>query len=126
MLCANTMPSSNDSALKQREGGFRGVCVHIANGVDTILVLDGLVLTEDPSLSNCARISAEVVRHNHVNIVGNVLLNVLRQSIGVHIFGVKEAQFAAALPDADYHLFPAFRMPDLVPGAPGSRPSFGR
>jgi len=40
------MPRSDDAALQQRERGFHGIRVQIANRVDAILVLDGLVFTE--------------------------------------------------------------------------------
>src|ERR1019366_10072777 len=114
MLCANTMPRSNNAALEQRESGFDAVRVHVTVNVDAILVLNGFMLRYHARLCNSARVSAELVSHDYVNVLRDVFLDVLRQSARFHVLRVEESEFAATLPDADNHLLLALRVPDFM------------
>src|ERR1035438_8334549 len=114
MLCANTMPRSNDAALEQREGGFHGIRVHVANGVDAVLVTDSLVLREHPGFSKSLWVSRKFVRHDYINVLRDILADVLRQRSGLHILSMEEPEITTTLPDADDNLFLALRMTDLV------------
>src|ERR1035437_5259901 len=111
MFCTDLMPCADNSAFEQRETGLNAVRVDVANRVDAVLVLNSLVLTENASLCDCARVSAEFIRHNHVNIVGNIFSDVLRQRARLHIFGMEEPQRTATLPDADNNFLLALWMP---------------
>jgi hypothetical protein len=56
MLCADFMPCSHDAALEQGERALYGIRVHVANGVDAILVFDSLVFREHSSFGDGSRI----------------------------------------------------------------------
>src|ERR1039458_7692382 len=114
MLCTDLMPCTDNAALEKREARFNAIRVDVANRVDAVLVLDGLVLTENASLCDCARVSAEFVRHNNVNVVGDVFFDVRRQCARLYIAGVEETQFAATLTDTNNNFFLALWMPDFV------------
>src|ERR1035438_909743 len=114
MLCTDLMPCTDNAALEKREARFNAIRVDVANRVDAVLVLNSLVLTENASLCDCARVSAEFVRHNNVNVVGDVFFDVLRQRAGLNIFGMKEPQCATTLPDADNNFFLALWMTNFM------------
>src|SRR5271165_82207 len=114
MLCANTMPRSNNAALQQRESGFNGVRVHVTDGVDAILVTDRLMLCQHSGIMQSLRVALKFIGHNHVNVLRYVFANVLRQGPRLHVLRVEKAQFAAALPDADNDLFLGLGMSGLV------------
>src|ERR1035441_10384935 len=114
MFCANTMPRSNNAALQQREGGLNTVCVHVAVDVLAVRVADRLVFRQNTSIMQSLWITLKIIRHNYVYVLRDVLFDVLRQRSRLHIFSVKESQFATALPNADDNLLFALRMADFV------------
>src|SRR5579863_4550130 len=114
MFGADLMPRTYNPALEQTGCGFNRIRVHVANGVDAILVPDGLVLTQNASIVQGLWVSSEFIRHNHVNLFADVLANVLRQCAGLHVLGVEESQCAATLPDADDNLLLGLRVASLV------------
>src|ERR1039458_1468672 len=99
MFRTDLMPCTDDATLQQRETRLNAVRVNVANCVDAIFVLDGLVLAEDASIMQRLRIALKLVRHNHINIVRDIFFDVLRQRARLHILGMKEAQWPATLPD---------------------------
>src|SRR5664279_3828704 len=114
MLRTDLMPCTDDATLQQRETRLNAVRVNVTNGVDTIHMLDCLVLAEDASIMQRLRIALKLVGHNHVNIVRDIFLDVFRQRTRLHILGMKESQWPATLPDADYNFFLALRMAYFV------------
>src|SRR5271157_5457783 len=95
MLGADFVPCSDDAALEQREGRFDAVRVNVSSEPD--IFSGDMVHSFVLEIAYSFRVSTEVVGHNHVNILRNVLLNVPCQSSALGILGVKETQFAAPL-----------------------------
>src|ERR1035441_5629101 len=95
VLRADAVPSSNDSALQQRESRFNGVGMNVGSKADILFraVIHGLM----PSLADRLAIGAVFVSHYHVNILRNVLLNVPCQSAALGIFRMEEPHIPAAL-----------------------------
>src|ERR1019366_6174604 len=114
MLCANTMPRSNYAALQQRKRGLYAVRVHIAVDVLAVRMANSFMLRQNTSIVQNLWIALKIVRHNHINILRDVLADILRQGARLHILSVEKAEFPAALPDADYYLFRTLRVADLV------------
>src|ERR1035437_1803498 len=118
MLCTNPMPRSDDTAFQQREGELYGICVQIAYCVDTCTVIDGLMFSQDPGLSNCARVHTEIVSHNYVNILTNIFLDILRQCARLHVLSMEKAEVAAALPNPDDNFFLGSATALVISGSP--------
>src|ERR1035437_2541475 len=114
MLCTDLMPSTDNAALEKREARFNAIRVDIAYCIDAILVLDRLVLAEDISIMQCLWVALKFIGHNHINIVRDIFFDVLRQRTGLNIFGMKEPQCAATLPDADNNFFLALWMTNFM------------
>ena len=105
MLRANTMPSANNAALQQGKGRFHGVCVDVAVNVNLEAVADRLVLSLLTEMPRCAAIYVEIVRHQHVHVVGDVFADVLFERPSLNILSVEESQFALPLTNSDYDFF---------------------
>jgi hypothetical protein len=106
MLCANAMPRSHDPALQERECGFYGIRVYFALHVNLATVIDSFVLCLGNSgFLHREWVGTEIVRHDYINIFGDILANVSGESSGFHIPCVKESEIAATLPNADYDFF---------------------
>lgn len=110
MFGANLVPRSDDAALQKRECGFDGVggnasAVFVA-GIFLGIVVDGFVLV----FTYSGFISGQFVGDDYVHIGADVFLNVLRQGSLAGIFGMKEANIAAALPDTDNDFFVGSRF----------------
>src|SRR5580658_6476419 len=107
MLRADFMPRTDDAPVQERECGLNCISVNVAVNIDPILVLDRLVLTEYASVVQGLRVSLKLIRHNHINIAGDVLFDVLCQSAALYILSVEEAKLPtwAALTDTDDYLF---------------------
>src|ERR1035438_621073 len=98
MLCADSMPRSNDAALQERESGFDCVGMNIAVNIDTVLVLDRFVFFGgNSSFVHGEGIRGEFVCNDHVNIFAHVLANVLRDRTGLSILSMEESKIAIAL-----------------------------
>src|SRR5208282_3281513 len=102
VLGADFVPRSNDSSLEKREGRLYRVRVDVATNIFSGAMRYGVM----GKLSNGLGITAEVIRENHVNVITDVFLNVLRQSARFNVLSVEEPQIAAALPNADHDFFP--------------------
>ena len=95
MLGADLVPTSNDSALQERECGFDPVRGGISVNVNLGGVVHALVSTASMSRQvDCARIRWKIVGHDDFDILTNILLDVLRQRPLLRIFSVEEPQFA--------------------------------
>ena len=79
MLRRNPMPCSHDAAFQERECGLYGVRVDVAVHVLFAAVIDSLVRLLAVVFLERPRIRRVLVRHDHVNVIGDVFLDVLRQ-----------------------------------------------
>jgi len=119
MLGAEFVPRSHDAALEQRECRFYSVDVDVSSISDVFLgaVVHRFVLAL--KFTHSFRVGAEIIGHDHVNILRNVLLDVSRQSSALSIFRVKESQITVALAntnDAFLVISPAIHWrPRLTP-----------
>ena len=115
MFRADLMPCTDDAALEQRKRGLYGVRVHVTNGVDAILVVDGLVLRR---ARQPQRAFGRYPPNSSVMITStscaDVLLDVLRQCARLNVLAWKKRSCAAALPDTDDYFFLACRMACLT------------
>jgi len=114
MFCRNPMPRSHDAPLQKREGRFDCVGMDFAVHIDFGFVFDGLVAGGEAGCLHCRGIGVEFIGHDHVNIFAHIVLDVLRQRPTFRIVGMKEAGFAAALPESNHDLLFALGMPWLV------------
>jgi len=106
MLCAESMPSTRDSALQETERGFDGIGMSIAINVDLSLVAHSLVgAASESSFHHGLRIGAPFIGHNHVNVLADILADIFCEGSGLCIAGMEEAQIAATLTDTDNDLF---------------------
>jgi hypothetical protein len=106
MLCADAMPRSHNAALEQREGILNGVRVDISHDIDLAAMIDGLVLfCWNASAIHGVGIGHKIIRHNHVNILADVLSDELRDGSSLGIAGMKKSHFAVPLPDSEYDFF---------------------
>ena len=112
VLGANLVPCPHDSPLQEREGTFNCVCVNVANRVDALAVIDGLMPVGE--LSECSRISRKVVGHNYVHIFGDVLSDVLCKRPFPSVRCVEESQVAIPLADANYDLLVSSSLPSPI------------
>lgn len=105
MLCRDSMPCSDDAALKERERGFDSVGMNVSVNIDFRLVFDGLVLIGEGGAPERSRISIEFIGHDEVNIFAHGLADILRQRPGFNVLRVEESKIAAALSNAYNDLF---------------------
>src|SRR5205823_6854363 len=101
MFGANSVPSANDSALKQRERRFYGISVNVTSYIDLIFVANGLVPIS--LTAHCEGIRGMFIGDNHINIFAHIVCNNLVDGVGLYIVCMDEANVAAALPDADHN-----------------------
>jgi len=113
MLGADFMPRSEDAALQERESRFDGVGMNIALHIDMELVTDGFVPPIFSEMLRCAPVGVEVIRKQNFDILANILADEFFERAAFHVRRMKEAQIAAALPNADYVFFvvPSRRFP---------------
>ena len=114
MLRTDSMPRSENTALKQAEGRFDGIGVNVALNVNSELVHDPLVFLA-MSCSTCrASILVQIVGHQDFNVIGDILSDVLFKGSGANIVSVEESQFALTLPNADHDFLVARPTPALA------------
>jgi hypothetical protein len=101
VLRADFVPRSNNSALEQRECGFDGIGVDVAAGINAQLVADGFVPSILSQIPRRAAICLPIIREQDIDIFADIFSDVLLQSAALGVRGMKEAQIAATLPDAD-------------------------
>lgn len=103
MLRADFMPSPNNAALEQGKGRFDCVGVDVTLHVDSELVHDGLVSLVLSQMPRSAAILPQVVRHQHVYIIADVLADVLFERAAFYVRCMKETKLTLPLADANYH-----------------------
>ena len=103
-----------------RERGFNAIRVKVPNRVHAKRVIDLLMLTQNVSVLDGFAIHVEIVGHNHVNVLRDVFLDVLRQRAGLHILSAEEPQIAATLPNPNDNLFLG-AAPALMVASPFAR-----
>lgn len=101
MLCADSMPSPYNAPLEKRKSGFDGVGVGVAVNVMSPLVPDSLVFCGDSHALGDAAIHVKIIREKHLEILTQIFANELLNDSAPHVPGMKEAQIAIALADAD-------------------------
>jgi hypothetical protein len=105
MLGTHAMPRANNPALEQRECRFNAVGVNVAFRIDAELVADRLVPSILAEMLRGALICLKIISKKNLDILTDILADVLLKSPALHVFRVKEAKIAAALPDTyDYFL----------------------
>ena len=99
------MPRTNDAALQERESGFDAVRRDVAINVDAVVMVHSPVyfITVESGLSQRSLICGPFISHDQINVTADIFLDVLRQRAGFHILGMEEAEFSAALLDANNH-----------------------
>ena len=105
MLCADTMPSTNNTALEKGEGGLNRVSVNVALDVNSHAVSDRLVSAIFADLTSSTPVGLVIVGKKHINIVSDILSDVSLKCSRRNIVSVKESEIAPALPDTDYDFF---------------------
>src|ERR1700691_1758473 len=103
MLCADFVPTYDNSSLEERKGRFDGIGMDVGSEAHILFgaVVDRLMLMTSDRLSVCR----QFVGHDHVNIFGNILSYVPCKSSALSIIGMKEAQSTATLTYANDDLF---------------------
>ena len=115
MFCTDMMPRSTNAALEQRECVLDGIRVGVPDHIDSLRVIDGLVLSGLHTRSfDSPRIGRVIIRKNHFGIFADILADVLGERLGFHIFGMEQSKFAIALPNSDDDFFVSPR-PDPWP-----------
>lgn len=103
MLCTDTMPATHHTALEKRERRFDGVRVDVALDVDSEAVADRLVSSSVlAKMGSRAPVGLVIVSEENFHVIAEVFLDVLGERARLHIFGMEESQFSAALPDTDH------------------------
>src|SRR5574337_1625097 len=111
MLPTDLVPSSDYAALQKREGILDGVGVDIPNDVDLFAMVDGFVLLSlDRSLLHCSWVGWEVIGHQDIEILANILADELSEGAGPHVLSMEETKFTIALPKTDNDLLGRFRF----------------
>jgi len=106
MLCADLVPASDDSALEQRECGLYGIRVNVPFDVNAVFVLDSpMSRSMNSSFHHGLWVGLQFIGDHHVNVCAHVLFNKPCECSRFRIFGMKEAEIAATLPNADYDFF---------------------
>ena len=105
MLCADSMPRSENAALQEGECRFDGVRVNIAFDVNLEPVSNGFVTPFFPQSLRRAAIGVEVIGEKNVHILTDIFVDELLQRAALYILRMEEAKIAAALTDADDDLF---------------------
>src|SRR5208283_3161613 len=95
MLSADLVPCPGDAPLEQRECRFDAIRVDVSSIADVFscTVVYGFML----EIADGFRVSAEIIGHDHINVLRDILLNVSRQSSRLGIFGMEESKFTVAL-----------------------------
>src|ERR1035441_4603212 len=116
MLCAEAMPRSDNAAFEQRKGRFYGISVNVGSGPHILprAMGNGLV----PRFADRLAIGTVFIGHNYVNVLGDVVLDKLRQRASLGVLRVKEAHGTSALANTENDLLVAVSEPGLTHTAP--------
>src|ERR1700722_542864 len=105
MLRAYFMPRSHDAALQEGECGFNGIGVDVALCIDAELVTNRFVASILSEMTRRAAVGIKIVGVKHFNIFTDILADVFFKCSVLYIFGMEEAEIAAALTDSNYDFF---------------------
>lgn len=105
MLRADSMPSSHDAALQERECRFHGVGMRVSLDVNFQTVADCLVALRISQVLCGASVGIEIIGHENVHILADIFADVARKCAGLNICRMEKAEFSAALSDSDNNLF---------------------
>ena len=106
MFCRDLMPRANDAALQERESRFDAVRGNVAVNIDPGAVIDCLVLRAGVSGQlNCTWVGSQIVSHNHMHVVANILSDVLGKCPLLCIFSPEEPKLSIPLLNADHAFF---------------------
>src|ERR1019366_952988 len=114
MLCTDMMPSPTNAPLEQRERVLYGVRVGISHNVDTLTVIDSLVLSRwHPRSFDGRRIRRVIIGKDYFGILTDVLADILGERLSLRVIGVKHSKFAVALANSndDFFVFQATMPP---------------
>jgi len=113
VLSADFMPTSDYPALEERKCGFYRIRVNISSEPNVLFgaMVNGLMLEPANGLWICR----PFVRHEHINVGADVLLNVPRQRAALGISGMEKAQITAALPNTDHNFLMALSPLPVAP-----------
>src|SRR5258708_4838715 len=87
VLCGNSVPSSNDAALKQRKCGFYSVGVDVSDYVASFAVVDSLVIAPS-GLPHSDHVRNVVIGEDDFHILADILADVLGKSSRFRILRV--------------------------------------
>src|ERR1700730_7736536 len=106
VFCTDMVPSSHDSALKKRKCIFNSIGMNVANYIDFLAVIDGLVLVlVDARMYHLFGVADPIIGNDPVHIDADAVLEVFGERFGFGILDVIESEIAPALPDANYNFF---------------------
>lgn len=115
MLRRDFMPCADDAALQEREGRLNRVCIEFTAHVFFRAVIDCRMFDGgNIRLLYGPRISRVFIRHDHVHVLRDVLLNVLRQCAALGVLSVEESQIAIALTDSNDNFFCSLASVDAL------------
>src|SRR5258708_6486003 len=102
MLCGNSVPSSNDAALKQRECGFYGVGVDVSDYVASFAVVDSLMIF--PSrLPHGDDVRNVVIGEDDFYVLADILTYEFGESSRFRILRMEKAEIAVTLTNANHY-----------------------
>src|SRR5437879_8962024 len=93
------MPSAHDAALQKRESILDSVGVNLAHDVNLPTMVDGPVVLH-PGLLHGELVGREIVSHDYVHILADVLTDVLGQCTRLHILSMEESHVSIPLANA--------------------------
>jgi len=106
MLRTDFVPRSHNAAFEKGERILHGIGVnpplHVSFLVPNRPMLSGEVTFHGKGVGR------ELIGYEHFNIIGNISFDKGTQSFGGDIFGLKEPEFPAALPDSEHDLLGGF------------------
>src|ERR1700726_2169017 len=98
MFCTDMMPRAANTPLEQRKRALNSVRMGIPDNIDSLGVIDSLVLSGRHSGPlNGGWIGWVVVSKDHFGICTDIFSDVLSESLGLHVLGMKQSQFSVAL-----------------------------
>jgi hypothetical protein len=104
MLGANPVPRTHDAALEKRESGFDGIRVNVAHDVHARTVVNSFVI-RSLGFPHSRDVRYVVIGENDFHVFGDILADVLSERSAFRVSGMKEAEIAVALTDADHYFF---------------------
>lgn len=113
VFSAHPVPCSENTALQKREGRFNGVSVNVALHINLEFVANRFVATIFSEITRSTFVSIEVIGKQNVHVLRDILADEFLERPALCIFGMKQAEFAISLTDAndDFFVIEARRFP---------------